>query len=211
MQHARHAEVLHVGELAGDLVGNIDARHRLADHLVVLGVLRLGRLGVVELEGELLAADQLAVADLLAAAADDAVGDRELFLLDAEALGRLVEQRVPRGRRRVADLHAAELDREAAPGRALVGREQRVAGDQVDAGNGTSSSSATICAQRRRDAGAEIDLAGIDGHHALGVDRRKASTSVSASGFAAAAAPCASASPIGAAEARRRPPGRRRP
>ena len=36
--------------------------------------------------------------------------------------------------------------------------------------NGTSSSSAAICAQRGRDAGAEIDLAGIDGHHALRVD-----------------------------------------
>ena len=57
------AEVLHVGEGAGHLVGNVDARHRLADELVILGVLAGDGLGVVELERKGLAADQLAVAD----------------------------------------------------------------------------------------------------------------------------------------------------
>ena len=45
VQHAGHAEVLHVGEAAGHLVRDVDARHRLADDLVVLRVLAVGGLG----------------------------------------------------------------------------------------------------------------------------------------------------------------------
>ncbi len=39
MHHARHAIILHVGELAGHLVGDIDARDRLADQFEVFGSL----------------------------------------------------------------------------------------------------------------------------------------------------------------------------
>src|SRR6516225_8021037 len=52
MQHAGHAEVLHVGETSRDFVRDVDARHRFAHELVVLGVLASRGLGVIELERE---------------------------------------------------------------------------------------------------------------------------------------------------------------
>ena len=94
----------------------------------------------------------------------------EVFRLDAEALGRLLEQRAARGRRRLADLHAADLDREAAPGRALVGRQRGVALDDLDARERHVELVGGDLRERRRDAGAEIDLAGVDRDHAVGVD-----------------------------------------
>ena len=57
VQHARHAEVLHVGEGAGHFVRDVEARHGRADDLVLLGILAGGRLGVVEFERERLVAD----------------------------------------------------------------------------------------------------------------------------------------------------------
>ena len=133
VQHAGHAEVLHVGEAAGHLVRNVEARHRLADDLVVLRVLRSAGF-VVELEREDLAADELAVADPLAAGADDAVGDREVLRLGAPDAWPASSSSAPCARRRrLADLHAAVLDRQAAAGRALVGRERGVALDDCDA------------------------------------------------------------------------------
>ena len=173
MQHAGHAEVLHVGETSRHFVRDIDARHRLADDLVVLGVLAGGGFAVVELERERLAADQLAVADAFVAGTDDAVGDPEFLLLGTEALGRFVEKRGLGRRRRVAQLHAADLDGEAAPGRALVGRERSVALDELDHGQRHVELLGDHLQQRSRDAGAEVDLAGIDRHHALGIDREE--------------------------------------
>src|SRR5262249_61374297 len=99
----------------------VEARNRCADRLVLLGFLGAGRLGWVKLERNRLAPDQLPVADALPADADHAVGDLEVLLLGAEALCRLLEQRGLRGRRRIAQLHAADLDREAPPGRPLSG------------------------------------------------------------------------------------------
>ncbi len=91
MQHAGHAEVLHVGETSHHFVRDIDARHRLAHKLVVLGVLAGGGLGVIELERERLPSDQLAVAHPFVARADHAVDDLEFVLLGAQAFGRLIE------------------------------------------------------------------------------------------------------------------------
>ena len=48
VQHARHAEVMHVSEFAGHLVRNINARNRGADDLVGLRVLGRRRFLVVE-------------------------------------------------------------------------------------------------------------------------------------------------------------------
>src|SRR6516225_1787061 len=91
MQHAGHAEVLHVGETSRHFVRDVDARHRLAHELVVLGVLAGGGLGVIELERERLPSDELAVAHPFVAGTDHAVDDLELALLGAQALGRLLE------------------------------------------------------------------------------------------------------------------------
>ena len=61
MHHAGQAQVLHVGRLAGDLAGNIEARDRLADDLVHSGRFRphgRGRLALeVERRGKLAVAD----------------------------------------------------------------------------------------------------------------------------------------------------------
>ena len=59
VQHAGHADVVDIGELAGHLGGDVDARDRLADHLVAGGFLEFD-LGIdLELDA---VADQFAVA-----------------------------------------------------------------------------------------------------------------------------------------------------
>ena len=173
VQHAGHAEVLHVGEFAGHLVRNVDARDRGADDLEVFRVLGLRRLGVVDRERKGLAADQLAIADGFAAAADGPGGDRELVRLDAELRRREIEQRTSRHRRGVANLHAADLDREAAECRPLIRRQRRVALDDLNPVERHVELVGHDLRQRGAHAGAEIDLAGIDGHHAGGIDGEK--------------------------------------
>src|SRR5262249_1895823 len=171
VQHAGHREVLHVGEAAGDLVGNVDARLRLADDLVILRRLLLHRLFGIERDREVFPADQLAVADLLAAARDHAVGDGEIAR--AELLGGFREQRLPRGRCGLAQLHAADLDAQAAPGRALIRRELGVAFHQFDARYRHVELVRHDLAERGRYAGAAIDLARVGGDLAGLVDRQE--------------------------------------
>ena len=128
---------------------------------------------MVELERERLAPDQLTVADAFVAGTDDSVGDPQFLLLGTKALGRFVEKRGLGRRRSVAQLHASDLDGEAAPGRALVGRECSVTLDELDHGQRHVEFLGDHLRQRSRDAGAEVDLAGIDRHHALGIDRKE--------------------------------------
>ena len=173
MQHAGHAEVLHVAEPARHLVGNVEAGHRLADELVILRVLFLRRRFGIELDGKTLAADKLGIGDLLAAAGNDAVGDGELRGRHAELFCRGVEECRACRRRGLAQLHAADLNGQAAPGLALVGREQGVALDHVDAVHRHVELVGDDLLQRRIDAGAQLDLAGIDRHLAAVVDRQE--------------------------------------
>src|SRR6185312_8047616 len=70
----------------------------------------------------------------------------------------------------LAQLHAAELDGEAAPGVALVRRQQGVALYELDAVHRYVELFRYDLAQRRGDASAEIDFAGIDGDFARLVD-----------------------------------------
>jgi hypothetical protein len=90
--------------------------------------------------------------------------------LHAEALGRLVEQGVPGGRRRIADLDAADLNAQAAPGRALGRRERGVALDHLDRAKWHVELLGGHLRERGAHAGAEIDLAAIERALALGVD-----------------------------------------
>src|SRR5436190_595532 len=144
------------------------------DHdLVVLGILGSGGLRMIERELEPFAADQLAVTDPFVTGADHAVGDLEVLFLGVEALGRLLEQRGLRGRRGVAQLHAADLNRQAAPGGALIGRERSVALDELDPVERHVELVGNDLRQRGRDTGAEIDLAAIERHLAAGIDREE--------------------------------------
>ncbi len=128
---------------------------------------------MVELERKALAADQLPIADLLVAGHGDAVGDLDLLRLYVEPFGGFRHQRLPRGRRGVAQLQAAGLDAEAAPGLALVRRERGVAFDDLHRTERHVQLVGGDLHQRGAHAGAEIDLAGIDRHDALGIDRQE--------------------------------------
>ena len=107
-------------------------------------------------------------------------GDLQILLAGVELFGGLVEQRRLGGRGRIAQLHAADLDRQAAPGRALLGRQRGVALHELDHAQRHIELFGDDLRQRRRDAGAEIDLAGIDRDHAFG-DRSPESESTSVS------------------------------
>ena len=174
VQHARHLEVLHVGEGAGALARDVEPRHRLADDGVEVWV--LGRRLGIELQVEVLAADQLAVADRLAdhAAAglrlDRAVLGDELVGRHADVLGAGGEERLPRRGAGLADLQAALLDGVRAVGRRLVRRQQGVALDHRDRCHRHVEFLGDHLGQRRLDAGAEIDLPGEQGDVALRVD-----------------------------------------
>ena len=126
----------------------------------------------VELDREVLVADQFGVADLFAATGrDDAVGNGEV--IGAELLGSFRKQRLPRSGGGLTQLHTANLDGDARPGLTLVGREQGVTLHQLDAVHWYVQLVRNDLAQGRRDAGAEIDLAGKDGDLAGLVDGKE--------------------------------------
>jgi len=168
--HPRDAEVVHVLEGAGDLPRDVEPADRLADDGEVLRVLG-GRLGI-ELQIELLAADELPVADSLAAGLghDPALRNRERFLVGGELGRRLGNESLSRRGRGLADLHAAVLDGEAAEGDALVGSERGIALYDGDVGERNRQLLRRDLGHRGADAGAEIDLAGEDRDLALGID-----------------------------------------
>jgi len=70
-------------------------------------------------------------------------------------------------------LYAAVLDREAAPGLALRGRQGSVPLDDLDARKRHVQLLGHDLGQRRTYAGAQIDLAGIKRNAAPGVDRQE--------------------------------------
>ena len=147
VEHAGHAEVLHVGVGARDLAGYVRPRHRLADDRVVLRVLeRRGRVQL-QLEGLRRRSARHRVKRRCGSARRKMTPSFTAKSTDGHPglLHRHLDQRLARGGRRLAELHAGHLDGEAAPGGALVGGERGVALDQLDLVERTSSSSATIC------------------------------------------------------------------
>ena len=172
MQHAGHAHVLHVGVLAGGFVGDIDARHIGANHLVARD--RLLRRGAGEFHVERLVAEQRAVRDRLGRVAvdrHDALVDHEAANLHAE-LGRgEVQQRPPRFGCRGADLRAAALDRGARGGGALVRHHIGVELDRTHLAHVEVKLFGRDLQETGGVALAEFALADIDGRGVVGMDR----------------------------------------
>src|SRR5262245_47413879 len=173
VHHPGDAEVVHVGECVGGLARNVEPLHRSSHDFEVLGVLGGNRLLRVERDGKAPAPDQVRVRHALAATGDDAVSDLEVFLLGAEASGSLLEQGCPGGCGRLADLDAADLDGEATPGRALLGRGCRVTLHDADACERDVELVRNNLGEGSPYPRTEIDLTGIERHRALGVDGKK--------------------------------------
>src|SRR5919197_5739758 len=126
VHHALQLEVMHVREAPGDLLRDIKPRQRLADDGVARRILE--RRFRIELELETALAHELCVRDALAATAYPTVRGGELAPRNTELCGCTVNERLARRSARLADLHAAVLDRQAAERRTLVRRKERVAG-----------------------------------------------------------------------------------
>ena len=167
VEHAGHPHVLHVPPLAGDLRRDVDARHRRTNDGVLAGALE--RRGLVDLQVELAIPDELAVGDALSRIgldANHAVPDLQRVRRDAEPLSRLLEQCLARRGRRLADLDAADLDRQAAPRRALIRRRGRVAFDERDPVERHVELLGNDLTERRARARSEVDLARVNRHAA---------------------------------------------
>ena len=145
MHHARH---LHVGAkvfLRKHLGRDVFALDRLADDFVLARFFRLRLAGSVErvavllvpveLDVEILAADQLRIGNalgLVVGGADHAIIDRKFLGRHRQQPGRHLDQHAARFRRRHAHLLAAVLNAGGAGGAALVHRRAGVAHDHLD-------------------------------------------------------------------------------
>jgi hypothetical protein len=184
VEHAGHAEVLHVGVGAGDLAGDVRPRHRLAHHGVVLGVLQ--RRGRVQLQLEGPVADQLGIGEAalrLGAQEDDAVLHGEVDGGHPRLLHRHLDQGLARGGRGLTELHPRDLNGEAAPGRALIRRERGVALDQLDLVEAHVELLGHHLRDRDADARADVHLARVRGDGAILVDGEEAIDLVEGQGF----------------------------
>jgi hypothetical protein len=171
VQHAGHADILHVGEASGHLVRDVLAPGRLADHGEFRRLLerRLGIAGKTETP----VTDQRGVAHLagrIGAQADRAVCRLDTVEGSLEPVGAELQQCLARGRGGAADLHAAGLDALAAAGRSLIGGQGGVAGNDIDAIEGYAELLRRHLAQRRRQALSEVDLAAEQRHPAISAD-----------------------------------------
>ena len=169
VQHAAHLEVLHIRELAGHFARDIDAWNRLADDPERLGFFQIDFL--VERHLERAALGQGRIGNAPASAGDHAVLDFKVTGRRAELLRRESEHRPLCACRSLAQLQACDLDREAAPGRTLVGREQCIALNDANRRERYVELVGHHLRQRGLDSRAEFDMAAIDRHVAVAVDR----------------------------------------
>ena len=130
MHHAGQPHVLDIGRTAGDLGRNIDARHRLAHHLVRRGILQLRfRL---RLHMQHVARDQIAITEALAVRRDHrAVFGAQIFRRQIEPPRGFRDQKLAHLRGRVLDRGAAVLHRMAAGGVAFIGGAAGIGGDDL--------------------------------------------------------------------------------
>ncbi len=144
VQHAGHADVVHIDQLAGSLGRQINPRHRLADNAVGFDGLELDVIG--ELKADDLVADQFAEADVAVMAADQAVIDAEVFDRKLKPFRGTRQQELPRLGGGLAKRDGRDLDGLAGDGRALIGNPRGISPSTTTTrAKETSSSSATIC------------------------------------------------------------------
>ncbi len=129
----------------------------------------------VQRQVELLAADQLAVADpsrRVPLHADDAVDDRQLFDRHRQAVGGQTQQRLARRRAGLREVGLVEVGRRrlAAGGRSLIGRDRGVALNQRDARERNGQLLGDQLHLHREDALPQLALAGVGGDAAVGAD-----------------------------------------
>ena len=174
VEHARHAEVVHVDVPPGALAGHIGSQQRLADD----GVAGRGherRVGI-DLEGETAAADERADADASPAAErpDLAVHDREVRGRPVQPRGAEAEQALTRGRGGAPHPCSSAREPGAASGTALVRAQPRVAVHDRD----SLCRHAELFRGHLRDRDphprSDIDLAGVDRDRAVGVNGEEA-------------------------------------
>ena len=164
VEHARQPDVLDVRVNPRHLSGHLYARRRSAHHGVVGGTLR--RRGT-DRALKAPAPDQVSVRHApggVAVYTDRAVFHRELVRGHAERRGGQLEECQARLGRRLTQLWPAPIDRLAANGIALVGRAGSVALHDGDARDRHVELLGDDLGERGLHAGAQLDLAGEEGH-----------------------------------------------
>ncbi len=159
VQHARHPHVVHEHELSRELGRDVDARLPRADHAVVGRVLGL-RLRIEPQHGAL-AGDEFGIADVPVGQLGDAhhaIAHLQRIRGHAQALGSTRQQPCTRLCRRQPQGLRMNLDRRAGDGRALVGRARGVAEHHAHAGHAEVEFLGHDLAERRLDAGAQVDV-----------------------------------------------------
>src|SRR6185437_7206692 len=185
VQHAVDLEIVDEDMAPAYFARNIGPSERLTDDSVRRGIAQL-RLRI-DLDAEPFVADEIAEAYAGTAGFRShlAVDRVEVRCGLAGARRGEADQCLARGGGRLPDLHAAARDAAAAGGGTLVGRQRGIAFDQRD----TLDADAELLGRhlRNRDAQAlaEIHLARVDRHRAVGVDRDEAVDLAGIEGLAA--------------------------
>ncbi len=168
MHHAVEAQILDEGDAAGDFSGNIDARHRLAHHGEVGGRGELARR--LRLHMQRVAADDAAETQRLRSAEDLAALRGQRRRIDLEHGRRLGEQQLAHLGGGVAHRGARLRHRHGAGGIALIGRQERIGGDQLDDQRVDLQLFGSALEDRGLDPLPELGLAGEHGDMVVGVD-----------------------------------------
>ncbi len=169
MQHAGHADVVHIDQLAGRLCGKIDARHRLSDDGIAGGLLQRHVLRKRKANG--FVPDQFAIGDAaIVVAAHQPVLDRKLIRIDLELLGGTRYKELPGLCRGLAQGNGCDLDGFACDRCALIGNLCRIAEHDHDTRKGHVELFGDDLPERRANPGAEIDVAVVGRDSAVGRD-----------------------------------------
>ena len=163
VQHVGQAHVMHVGQLASGLAGDVHPSGTAPDQAVVLNGLERRIVGDVQLM--VFALDQFGKAQCTAIAGDHrAFFNAQGFGGASKPLRGLLQQKTPRRGRRFAQRHGGNLQGSAGNGCALVRRPLGVAQHHVYLVHAQVQFFGNDLRQRGANAGAQVDVAveGVD-------------------------------------------------